>query len=674
MRRSWLIDCLAIFLLTSILIWPLFKTIYLDRWGSIESTFIADGRMQLANLPHRNWQPLWYCGTRADYVYPPALRYGTAIIAKVLSTSPAHAYHIYIAFFYALGIVGIYILVRVGNGSRGFAWLAAAAAAILSPNFLLTSRFRVDSLYRAPQRLHVLIDWGEGPHISALSVLPLVFAAAILAVRRNNPAWLGAAAVAAAIVVTNNFYGLTALAILFPILAWVSFAVQPNRRVLLSFGAIAALAYGLTAWWLVPSYLRVTSRNLKLVAEPGNLWSFVILIVLLAAYLAITFKLAPAVKSTYPLFVWSGFLFLSLYVLGRMFSHFQVAGDAIRLVPEFDLFFILAAVELLRWLWNRPAGKLPAWLLRAAVALVIITAFWSGIRYVKRSHRLFPQDYAWSERVEYRTANWMHQNAPGQRALATGSIRFWYDVWHDLPQMDGGSQQGLLNPNIVTAQYRILRGNDMKLTRLWLTALAVDIAIIPEKMSKEFYHDLSEEIAAMWRKEFPILRDDGEGNIFYRIERRSSGIARIVGTKGISNLPAIPAEGEQSALEAYVAAIEAELPAGDANGRLRMTRPNTDAINIDVTLSQGESVLVQENYDSAWRAYSDGRLVNIERDPIGFMVVHLPSGNHSLAILFEPTLESYIGRILSCISLIIVLMLVVAGYRRSSVQLGASIR
>src|SRR3954447_7563324 len=151
--RSWIIDSVAIFLLTSILIWPLYKMVYLDRYSSIESTFIADGRMLLKNLPHRNWQPLWYCGTRADYVYPPGLRYGTAILTKLLHTSPPRAYHIYISLFYALGIVGVYFLVRIGSGSRWFAWLAAAAVALVSPSFLFLSEIRHDSIYKEPQRL-----------------------------------------------------------------------------------------------------------------------------------------------------------------------------------------------------------------------------------------------------------------------------------------------------------------------------------------------------------------------------------------------------------------------------------------------------------------------------------------------------------------------------------------
>ena len=81
-RLSYFVDWLIIFLFVAVLIRPLFRAKYLELWGSIESTFIADARFLKDNWPHPNWQPNWYCGTRTDYVYPPALRYGTAVSPK----------------------------------------------------------------------------------------------------------------------------------------------------------------------------------------------------------------------------------------------------------------------------------------------------------------------------------------------------------------------------------------------------------------------------------------------------------------------------------------------------------------------------------------------------------------------------------------------------------------
>ena len=86
---------------------------------------MTDARFLAEHWPHPNWQPLWYCGTRFDYVYPPMLRYGTAGLTKLFPILPVRAYHIYTAFFYCLGIAGVYLFVRIGSGSRGAAWLAA---------------------------------------------------------------------------------------------------------------------------------------------------------------------------------------------------------------------------------------------------------------------------------------------------------------------------------------------------------------------------------------------------------------------------------------------------------------------------------------------------------------------------------------------------------------------
>ena len=91
--RPWQ-HALAVYLLTVVLIWPLFRLKYYAGWSSIESTFVSDARMLQDNLPHRQWQPRWYAGTRADYIYPPALRYGTALIAQAIGSTTARAYHL----------------------------------------------------------------------------------------------------------------------------------------------------------------------------------------------------------------------------------------------------------------------------------------------------------------------------------------------------------------------------------------------------------------------------------------------------------------------------------------------------------------------------------------------------------------------------------------------------
>src|SRR5487761_2100381 len=110
LRRYRLVDTLVLLVLATALVGPVFRIKYLDNWPSIESTFISDARLLAEHMPHPGWQPLWYCGTRFDYIYPPALRYGTAVISLIGHVSTAKAYHIYIGLLYVFGLVSVYWL------------------------------------------------------------------------------------------------------------------------------------------------------------------------------------------------------------------------------------------------------------------------------------------------------------------------------------------------------------------------------------------------------------------------------------------------------------------------------------------------------------------------------------------------------------------------------------
>jgi hypothetical protein len=299
------------------LIAPLFTIEYFDNWGSIDSTFIADSRFLVEHWPHPLWQPLWYCGTRFDYLYPPALRYGTAALAKLTGVSTARAYHIYTAFLYCIGIAGVYLLARTLSFRRTWAAIATAAVAVLSPSFLLMASYRGDAILHMPQRLNVLVKWGEGPHISALSLLPF---ALLFAWRALRPGATRATALAAAfcsLVVAHNFYGAVTLAICFGLVVWAIWVEHQERAIFARATVIVLLAYGLAAWWLTPSYPRITIENLKLVALPGNSWSRWIGAGLLLAFGAVTWRLGRCRKlGARAVFLSGAALFFSLIVVG----------------------------------------------------------------------------------------------------------------------------------------------------------------------------------------------------------------------------------------------------------------------------------------------------------------------------------------------------------------------
>lgn len=639
-KRWALRDSLILACLTVILIWPLFRLVYLDRWTSIESTFIADARMLAEHLPHPGWQPLWYCGTRTDYIYPPALAYGTLLISKIGHVAPARAYHLFTAIFYVFGIVGVYWLVLIGSASRAAAWLSAAATALISPSFFLLRDIRHDSIYLVPQRLHVLMAYGEGPHISSLCVLPAALAAALVALRNRRTVALAAASALCALVVAINFYGAVALGIFYPVMVWSVWNGERNRAVLWRAAAIPLLAYGLSAFWLTPSYVSVTLTDLKWVAPPVTPGGWIILALLVAAWCVLTARFAAKrPEREWGVFVAGLVAILGLCVLGLYSFGLRITGDPNRLLPEFDLAFILGGVEIFRLLRARPKLRIPA-------VLLVLLAFYPAIRYLRHAWSPFPKAAPLDTVYEYKTTQWVHDHLPGARVLPSGTVRYWFDVWADNAQPDGGSAQGMLDQHLPDATWQILHGDRADLAILWLQALGTSAVVVPDQNSWEPYHDY--QFPGKFRGALPPVYDDGHGTVIYSVPRVHPAIARVVENARLNQTGPIRGGGDFDSLSRYVAVVE------DA------TRPEatlawrgTDEADVRATVSGGESVLVQETYDPAWRAYENAAPLPIRMEPVmGFMLIDAPPGVHDIQMRFETPLENRFGQVLFVITLV----------------------
>jgi hypothetical protein len=638
--RRTLLDGAIIFLVTCLLIAPVFKAEYITQWGSIESTFIADARMLREHLPHPAWQPLWYCGTRFDYIYPPALRYGTALISLLAGISTARAYHLYTGFFYALGVAGVYWLVYSGSRSRAQAWLAAIFTALLSPTLLLMRDFRIDSGFWVPQRLHVLSQYGEGPHISALSILGFALAASYRALRERRPAVLVVAGTLCAAVVANNFYGATALAMFFPLLTWAVWLEVRRPAVWLRALGIAALAYGLCAFWLTPSFLRITAIDMRLVAEPSKFSSVAIALCCVALFCVATFQAAKRKTiSAWPVFVVGAAAFTSIYVLGHYYLGLAIAGNAVRLNPEFDLALILLAAWCLVTAWKQK------WL-RPIAAIILCAACYPAGMYLAHRRAPYRRAHDVQERPEYRLTKWLNENLPGARAMPCGSIRYWYDAWYDDAQSDGGSDQGMLNQLLPMAHWQITRGARADLAIGWLQALGVDAVIVPFNGSQETFHEYSHPEKFQGR--LPELYNDHQGNIIFRVPRRFPAIARVVDRASLTAADA-PRGGEDwERLTRYVDAVE-----NGPDSPVLAKWSGFEALDLQASTLPGQAVLLQETYDPAWQARSDGKTLPIAHDAFGFMVIAAPPGAHTIHLHFESPLENRIGWIITAITCLI---------------------
>jgi hypothetical protein len=651
-RREILLDFFLVFLFTAVLIKPYFKAKYTDKWSSIESTFIADARFLSAHWPHPQWQPLWYAGTRFDYIYPPALRYGTAAISKVTGFWPVKAYHFYVATLYCLGIAGVYLLLRIGMRSRGAAFLGAAMTATMSPIFLFMPRFRGDAWMWQPQRLGVLVKYGEGPHMSALALIPIALAFTWIALDARKLWAVGAAALVTAGVVSNNFYGAVALASFYPVLVWAFWITRQDKRIVMPAIAIPLLGYGLTAFWLVPSYFKVTAENMKYVSEHGTTWSIWVAVAVAVAFAVATDKLARGkAERTWEVFVAGSVVFYTLNVLGNHYFNFRISGEPMRLLPELDMIYIIAAVLLLRLMWLQP-GK--PW--RIAAAAIVVLAFATTAGYIRHAWHMFPLS-EYQDRVEYKLTEWIGQNLPDQRMLASGSVRFWYDAWRDLPQLGGGSDQGVLNGKVEQAQWEINLGEKGAPSILWMQDLGVDTVFVSDEKSQEVYKDFMHP--RKFEGALPVIFDDHAGNRIYRIPRRYMARARVVDTAKLNALKPPRYNDDVEYLQAYSDVMEK-----GPDSPVILSRLSTDAIRLRAHVEAGQSVVVQESYDPAWQAMSDGKPLGIHADVLGMMAIDAPPGDRQIELAFVTPTENVVGRLVAALTLLAVLALLGLGALR----------
>ena len=643
-RRSWILDFVLVFLFAAVLIRPLWKLKYTENWGSIESTFIADARMLKDNWPRPLWQPHWYVGTRFDYVYPPALRYGTAALAKYYPMDAAKAYHLYVAFFYCFGIAGAYLLARVGFRHRIAALAAAFGAAVVSPGYLLVPDVARDGFRLGTSKLNALVRYGEGPHMTALAWIPFALAFAWLSWRKRSYPWAIASGVASAFVVANNFYGATALAMLFPLLFWAVWVTERDWKLFRYAVTIPLVAYGLSAFWLTPSYLEITIRNMKFVSQKGNLWSNVVGMLLLVAFLSYTdrrYRMQP--DRAWQLFVLGSAFFFSLNTAANYWLNFRIIGEPMRLVPEVDLTLIFAILLGCLWLWQR--GKIARGLV-IAVAVAVLAGHYN---YLRHHRAIFPAATDYKPSIYYRVPDWIAANYPNSRSYVTGAVRFWFNTWHDLSQLGGSSEQGLQNQIVMPSQWEIVLGEDPKLAIAWMQILGVDLVAVHGPKSEEWYKDFlyPRKFAGVLKPVF----DDGHDNLVYEVPRRYRSIARIVDRNALEALPKIKDQSDFVSLLKYVEVYEAGPEASTQTQWI-----GTDELRFRGAPQAGQSVILQTTYDSNWRAESKLGPLAITEDQLGFVRIDAPPGVTEIRLRFHRPLEKTAGEI------IFVLTLLASGY------------
>jgi hypothetical protein len=380
---------------------------------------------------------------------------------------------------------------------------------------------------------------------------------------------------------------------------------------------------------------------MKLVSNPGHLWSAALGAAVTAAYAFLSYKLVRGKpERAWACFCLGSLGLIGLNVVGNQYFDFRVMGEPGRLIPELELLIFFAAALLFAWMARRGT-----WFRAAAVALAVASLI-PGLGYVRNAWRVLPPRDRYQQRVEYVLTSWIHSNLEGVRVLATGSVRFWYNAWFDLPQLGGGSEQGLLNINAQYAQVNALANPSADTGIHWLQAMGVGAVIVHDKNSAEIYHDWANP--EKFEGKLATAYDNHAGDRIYLDPRRSPALARVVDAGRMRAIAPLVHEADDAALRGYLDVVEHGPEASPTLQRL-----GTDAMRIQARLQPGQLVLVQETYDPAWRSYTGGRPVPIARDPIGFLLLDPGPGDHDLLLRFETPLENRIGIALTVLSALV---------------------
>jgi hypothetical protein len=604
---------LLLFAANAVVCAHLWNAEYVNQMGSIEGSFIAISRFAIQHWGDLQWFPDWYCGMPFVRVYQPGLHVTVATIAKVFGFTPQHAYHFVTALAYSLGPVSLFWMCDRLTGKRGFALAASLIYSLFSPSVL----FSADALndvgrWFFARRYQTMAQYGEGPHIAALTLLPLVIWSLDRALMKRNSLFIAISAGLLGALVVTNWTGTVGL--LMALAAYFVSRIGAMRwPQWFAAAGIGILAYLLVAPWLPPSVILDIPANAE--NSDGTFFSKLHL-------------------------VWFGVLALTLLILHvvferrqtdrnfRFFSYFLVCSAGvvlsawwgkIALVPqphrfqlEMEMGLIGTVVFPLALMWKRLPGT---WRTASTIVFALLCAY--QLRHFYKFAESRTQPVRIENTIEYREAKWMEAHLPGERVLVPGSVSFWMNAFTDMRQVLGCCDQSIPSDSERIAQFQVYSGmgagnRDAEISTLWLKAYGAGAVAVSGAHSSETFKPFA--APGKFSGYLPEVWRDGDDAI-YQIPRLSASLAHVIRPE--QEIARKPVNGvDIEPLKPFVVALDdPSLPQG------RMEWLNGHAIRILTTMSPEHRLSVQVTYARGWRASANGNSVPLRADAIGLMVV-----------------------------------------------------
>jgi hypothetical protein len=615
LRSSKLGDAAAFVLLTALnlaICWRLFKVEYTDHFSSIEGSFIAIARYLSRHWGDASWWPLWHCGMPYQDTYVPLLHAVVAAVAWLGHLSAARAYHGVVGVTYALGAVTLYFMASHLGVRRQAAFLAALVYSLFSPSVFLMPGVKGDvgGIWFA-RRLQVLTVYGEGPHVTAMTLLPLVILALQLALDRRTARSWAWAAIAIAVVFLTNVPGTMATGL--AVFCWI--CAQPWDRQGAAWkiaASAAAMAYCLACFGVPPSSLATVGGNVGSMHHGfANSMKYgpIPLALALSVVAGVGFLLS---KTRLPLAPRFGILYAGLLAPLSATANLETY-ELLPQVGRLHLEVEIGVCIVLGWAAWTVYDRIPRWIRPVILAACLAPFILQFKNYRAAAHSDVPI-VKLGERSEYTTAQWLDRNMHGERVYVTGSTSFWLNAFTDTPQLIGCCDQGESMPVLQAVPYAVNPPKtvaETRQTRAWLQALGVRALVVNGAASTDEYKDIKapERFAGL----FDLLHEQN-GDSVYAVQREPASLAHVLHA-GEEVLIRPPNTYLFADVERYVNAISAEgrdaslewVHGGDA--RIRANLHRDDRLSVQVAWFPG------------WKAEVQGQAREIARDGLGFIVV-----------------------------------------------------
>jgi hypothetical protein len=625
----------------------LFWVEFTQRMEAIESSYMSISRWAMDHWQDRSWFPVWFTGTPFHRVYQPGLHLTVASVARTLGWTPQHTYHFVTGLMYCLGPVTFFWLCYTATRRRGYAFVAALLYSLISPLCFAVPGIHHDAGgFFLPRRYQVLVHYGEGPHMTAMFLLPLVIWVLHRAMADRDWRAIAATPVALAVVPLTNWPGTIGLSMAIAAYVLSRVSAIKNWAILL---CSAVLAYLISCSWIPPSILRAVTRN----AQQSD--ATMLGISQLAAFAG----LAAALFGLHRLFErfragwWVRFcsyftLITGAVSIGREWLGWRLLPQPNRFQIEWEMGVLALVALALAAVYTRLPKRMQTVCI-AAVALFCVMQ----VRQYRRYARRVTQPIDITSTIEYRMAKWFDANMQGRRVFAPANVSFWMNMFTDVPQVAGCCDQGIPTQQYRIATYVIYTGQnagarDAEISILWLKAFGADAIGVTGPDSTEYYKPYWNP--RKFEGVLPLLWRNGD-NAVYRVPRRSASLAHVIPKSAVV---ARPAENglDTGPLEPLVAAMEDTSIPPAAFRWL-----NQHEAEIDATVQDGQVVFAQITFDHGWRATSEGVNLRIASDALGMMVVDPGrSGPTRIRLTYDGGLEARITTLLTAAGFLLLLL------------------